>query len=55
MGVVAHTCNPSYSGDRDEEDRGLKPAWEKSLQDPIFKIFNTKKGLEKNKKDWRSG
>jgi hypothetical protein len=22
---VAHTCNPSYSGGRDQEDQGLKP------------------------------
>jgi hypothetical protein len=26
--------NPSYSGDRDQEDRGLKTAWANSLQDP---------------------
>jgi hypothetical protein len=24
--LVAHACNPSYSGGRDQEDRGLKPA-----------------------------
>jgi hypothetical protein len=24
--LVAHTCNPSYSGDRDQEDHDLKPA-----------------------------
>jgi hypothetical protein len=23
---VAHVCNPSYSGGRDQEDLGLKPA-----------------------------
>jgi hypothetical protein len=23
---VVHTCNPSYSGGRDQEDRGSKPA-----------------------------
>jgi hypothetical protein len=23
---VAHTCNPSYLGGRDQEDRGSKPA-----------------------------
>jgi hypothetical protein len=23
---VAHTCNPSYSGGRDQEDRDLKSA-----------------------------
>jgi hypothetical protein len=22
-----HTCNPSYSGGRDQEDQGSKPAW----------------------------
>jgi hypothetical protein len=29
--VVAHTCNPSYSGGRDQEDLGLKPAWANSF------------------------
>jgi hypothetical protein len=24
--LVAHTYNPSYSGGRDQNDRGLKPA-----------------------------
>jgi hypothetical protein len=24
--LVAHTCNPSYSGDKDQEDCGSKPA-----------------------------
>jgi hypothetical protein len=24
--TVAHTCNPSYSGGRDQEDRSSKPA-----------------------------
>jgi hypothetical protein len=28
---VAHTCNPSYSGGRDQEDRSSKPAWKNSL------------------------
>jgi hypothetical protein len=23
--LVAHACNPSYSGGTDQEDRGLKP------------------------------
>jgi hypothetical protein len=27
----AHTYNPSYSGGRDQEDCGSKPAWENSL------------------------
>jgi hypothetical protein len=32
---VAHACNPSYSGGRDQEDRGLKSAWANSSRDPI--------------------
>jgi hypothetical protein len=34
---VAHTCNPSYSGGRDQEDHGSKPAHANSLRDPISK------------------
>jgi hypothetical protein len=26
LGMETHTCNPSFSGGRDQEDRGLKPA-----------------------------
>jgi hypothetical protein len=26
--LMAHACNPSYSGGRDQEDWGLKPAWQ---------------------------
>jgi hypothetical protein len=33
---VAHACNPSYSEGRDQEDRGSKPVWAESLQDPIL-------------------
>jgi hypothetical protein len=40
---VAHTCNPSYSGGRDQEDHGSKPAWANSSQDPILKNPITKK------------
>jgi hypothetical protein len=28
--LVAHACNPSYSGGRDQEDCGLRPAQENS-------------------------
>jgi hypothetical protein len=28
---VTHACNPSYSGGRDQEDSGLKPARANSL------------------------
>jgi hypothetical protein len=39
---VAYTCNPNYSGGRDQEDLGSKPVWANSSQDPIWKILNTK-------------
>jgi hypothetical protein len=36
--VVAHACNPSYSGGRDQEDCSSKPAWANdSERDPISK------------------
>jgi hypothetical protein len=35
--LVAHTCNPSYSGGRDQEDRSSKPAQANSSRDPILK------------------
>jgi hypothetical protein len=40
---VAHTCNPSYSGVRDQEDHSSKPAQAHSSRDPISKIYITKK------------
>jgi hypothetical protein len=43
--LVAHTCNPSYSGGRDQEDQGLKTAQANSSRDPILKKTITKKGL----------
>jgi hypothetical protein len=43
--LVAHTCHPSYSEDRDQEDRGLKLAWANSSQDPI-----SKKPIKKKKR-----
>jgi hypothetical protein len=42
---VAHACNPSYSGGRDQEDCGLKPARANSLLDTISKKIHHKKGL----------
>jgi hypothetical protein len=38
---VAHTCNPTYSGGKDQEDHSSKPARANSSLDPI---------LEKKKK-----
>jgi hypothetical protein len=43
---VAYTCNPSYSGDRDQEDSGLKPVWANSSTRPYF---------EKNPSQKRAG
>jgi hypothetical protein len=37
--LVAHACNPSYSGGRDQEDCGSN-----RLQDPVSKEHITKKG-----------
>jgi hypothetical protein len=41
---MAHTCNPSYSRGRDEEDHGLRSALLNGLPGPVSKILNTKKG-----------
>jgi hypothetical protein len=37
---MAHVCNPSYSGGRDQEDRVSKPAWANRLylEKPFTKI-----------------
>jgi hypothetical protein len=44
-GKEAHTCNPSYSGGRHQEDHSSKPAQANSLPDPISKKKTfTKKG-----------
>jgi hypothetical protein len=42
---VAHSCIPSYSGGRDQQDLGLKPVQTNSSQDPILKKTHHKKGL----------
>jgi hypothetical protein len=38
-------CNPSYSGGRDQEDCGSKPAWAHTFREPILKKTPHKKGL----------
>jgi hypothetical protein len=43
-GMVAHICNSSYSGGRDEEDHSSNTALANSLRDPTSKIPNTKQG-----------
>jgi hypothetical protein len=42
---VANTCNPSYSGSRDQEDRGSKPAPANSSMRPYLKKPFSKIGL----------
>jgi hypothetical protein len=42
---VAHTCNPSYSESRNQEDCGMKPAQENSFSRPYFKKPFTKTEL----------
>jgi hypothetical protein len=42
--LMARACNPYYSGGRDQEDRGSKPAQANSSRDPISKKTITKKG-----------
>jgi hypothetical protein len=42
---VAHTCNISYSGGRDQEDHSSKPDPANSLQDSVLKKTLHKKGL----------
>jgi hypothetical protein len=44
--LVAHACNPSYSGGRDQEGHGSKPAWANISRDPISKKPFTKKGWQ---------
>jgi hypothetical protein len=34
---VAHSCNPSYSGGREQEDLGSKPVWSNRLKKKITK------------------
>jgi hypothetical protein len=41
--LVAHAFNPSYSGGKDQEDRGWKPACE-IVYETLFKKPTTKKG-----------
>jgi hypothetical protein len=40
-----HSCHPSYSGVRDQENQGSKPAQANSSQDSILKKTHHKKGV----------
>jgi hypothetical protein len=59
--LVAHACNPRYSGGRDQEDHNSRPAWANSLPDPISKTHITKRtgrvaqGPEFKPQYWRGG
>jgi hypothetical protein len=48
--LVAHTCNPSYSGGRDQEDHSLKPALANSSE-----TLSQKKKKKKNSTQKRAG
>jgi hypothetical protein len=41
--LVSQAYNPSYSGGRDQEGHGSKPAWANSSCDPILKKPITKR------------
>jgi hypothetical protein len=44
---VAHACNLGYSGGKDQEDHGSKPAQANSSRDLILKKKNHKKEVVK--------
>jgi hypothetical protein len=53
---VAHACNPSYSGGRDREGHGSKPAWANSReilswQKPIIKGLSSNPCTGRKKKE----
>jgi hypothetical protein len=45
--LVTHACNPSYSGDRDQEDHGSKQTQANSSLRPYLENLFTKTGLVK--------
>jgi hypothetical protein len=48
--LVAHACNPSYSGGRDQEDRGSKSDQTNSFRNPISK--KKKKSQKQDCVEW---
>jgi hypothetical protein len=38
-GIVVHVCNPSYSGDRDQEDHSLNPAPRQTVHGTLFQKY----------------
>jgi hypothetical protein len=49
---VAHACNPSCSGGRDQEDRSSKPAWANSSREPVSKKKKKKPFTKKGLVEW---
>jgi hypothetical protein len=47
LALVAHVCNPSYSGGTDQENQGSKPALSKQFGRPYLEKIQHKKGLVK--------
>jgi hypothetical protein len=45
MQLQAHACSSSYSGGREQKDRGSKPAQASSSRDHILEKTHHKKGL----------
>jgi hypothetical protein len=43
--LVVHTCNPSYSGSRDQEDHGLKPTLSKYFPKTLSQKKPSQKGV----------
>jgi hypothetical protein len=43
--LVAHACNPSFSGGRDQEDHSSKPSPGKQFRRPYLKNTHHTKGL----------
>jgi hypothetical protein len=50
---VAHACDPSYSGSRDQEDLGSKPAWANSLRIYLTQKQKNPKHPSQKKGWWR--
>jgi hypothetical protein len=43
--LVGYTCNPIYSGGRNQEDGGSRPGWANNSRDTISKNTKHQKGL----------
>jgi hypothetical protein len=50
---VAYTCNPSYSGGRDQEVQDSKPAWGNSSEDSIQNKTNNNNNNKKKPQSYK--